>query len=501
MDAVVDSSKYSKGDSEMRRLYKNVPFIIGSLVILLVIGLVGLFDDFKLERPLRNGVISYGLSHQRSLKPHIYQFDVVTGDIPVPLTLTLTSESTSTSESESSTTFTSSSTFPAVSRKIPYIWTQVWESAGWIPQKLMVGKYSGRTEYQDILQMVAGRINDQQQRHILKYLAMHAIGGGWVAHSDTFPLHDFRISDKLPNNGKLTSYDLTYPCLMSGSAQEWLRMGRRLAEHAKVYSPPTEWTEAIALRQMQAEITVLPEVFQVQNVASDAANQNKIEWVWNSKDCHSTQARRAVHFRLDSKEDFEAMDDPGDMVVKWLSMWLQACERSDYFIAYDVNQRRQSAEQNKKYPFTVGTVHAEIGIDDKLLNTMNKMQSQSVITHELAMKDPPPNSEVFTVVQSAGTNSPETAVGGPAEDTMTITTTPAEGSTDITLPNVVVEPTTTAAQDVVVVSTETQPTITHKGGDDTVGSDTQNQSDSTVPPPPETLDVNGLRRRARLKGW
>lgn len=352
------SVRPTKGQQESessRLLSRNVPFILGSLIMLLVVGLVGLFDAVSIDDSASGASVSYGLSQQRNIRPTVYQFDNVFKDAPA---------------SSSNATAAQPSTGP---RKIPYIWQQVWESAGWIPQKLMVGKFSGRTEYQDILQLVAGRINEQQQRHILKYLAMHALGGGWVAHSDTFPLHDFRISDKLPNNGKLTTYDVKFPCLMSGSAQEWLRMGKRMAEHAKVFDPPEEWTEAIAMHQMQGEVSVKPEVFEVQNVAGQHGD---VEWVWNSKDCHSTHEKRAVHFRLDSREEFESMDEPGDMVVKWLSMWLQACERSYYFIDQDLDERKANGDE-KKNPFGFGTFHAQPTIDSKLTETMNKMQSQS----------------------------------------------------------------------------------------------------------------------------
>ena len=75
--------------------------------------------------------------------------------------------------------------------------------------------------------------------------------------ADVYPLHDFRVSTRLPNDGELTVFDTKYPCLMSGSAEEWLRLAGLLAEHASRYgrTPDTpEWSESVGLKTLSNEI-------------------------------------------------------------------------------------------------------------------------------------------------------------------------------------------------------------------------------------------------------
>eukprot|EP00540_Astrosyne_radiata_P001724 CAMPEP_0116833864 /NCGR_PEP_ID=MMETSP0418-20121206/6676_1 /TAXON_ID=1158023 /ORGANISM="Astrosyne radiata, Strain 13vi08-1A" /LENGTH=291 /DNA_ID=CAMNT_0004463367 /DNA_START=72 /DNA_END=948 /DNA_ORIENTATION=+ len=249
-----------------------MPFLMGSMAMVLVILLITTIEEVQLDT---NQSISSHSPFVRDFKPDIYGFDVMVG--------------------------------------------------GSSEDAKHASKYS---EIMDIIEKGPNQVNSVQKRHIYKYLAMASMGGGWVAHSDVFPLHPFGGS-RLPNNGSLTLYDSIHPCLMSGSAEEFLRFGRRMAEHATTYNGAGEWNEQLALQYLQNEILVQPQVFEVRNSAQ--TSDGTVSWVWNSDDCSVTHGKRAVHFRLDAHEEFERVSEPGDMVVKWLGMWLQACERSNYF--------------------------------------------------------------------------------------------------------------------------------------------------------------------------
>lgn len=344
---------YATGEIlEVRRIGTNIPFIMGSLIMLLIIGLVGCVNQITPEnsKPTTRTTVASNVGYDRSVKPYMYQFDVVSQEAA-----------------------TSSST-PVVAvhhggtNKIPYIWNQVWESAGWTPIKLMVSKLATAAEYKEINDMMEESSNLLQKRHVYKYLAMAANGGGWLAHSDTFPLHPFGSSLELPNEGKLTAYGGPY--LMSGNATEWLRMGKVLASHARHYHLRDEWTEAMALDQMKNHYTFQEDqVFEIANVASDP---NEVHWTWNPNDCQSTKDKRVVHFRLGEQEDFSTLADPGDMVVKWLSMWLQSCERSNYYVDMEEaqNRRMAAAAAAVEPPVIVqaGTFHAPDNYDETRKN-------------------------------------------------------------------------------------------------------------------------------------
>ena len=313
---------------EARRISSNLPFILGSLAMLLVIGLVGFLD--ALSQGGASGTTPNTVSnveYSTAVKPYMYQFDFVSQQTP-----------------------TASSVHPQGTRKIPYVWSQVWESAGWTPMTLAVNKYSASKEYKDILDLLEPNCNLLQKTHVYKYLAMAASGGGWLAHSDTFPLHPFGSSLELPNDGKFTAFG--GPWLISASADEWLRMGKLVANHARNYPLRDEWTEAFALQQMQHVYILQREVFETPNVATAP---NDVQWKWNPNDCQATKSMRAVHFQVGEREGFSNIADPSDMIIKWLSMWLQSCEKSAYFVDKEHAQRMESPAQSTV--IKVGSFH------------------------------------------------------------------------------------------------------------------------------------------------
>jgi len=121
----------------------------------------------------------------------------------------------------------------------------------------------------------------------------------------------------------------------------------------------------MALRQLQTEIIVQRQVYSVKTAtpAADGNNNNKTtgSWVWKSQDCQLTNQHRAVHFSFDggattstsaaaapatTTTTTTTTTDPGDVVVKWLSMWLQACERSDYFLTQQQQHELQTSDSH-----------------------------------------------------------------------------------------------------------------------------------------------------------
>jgi len=65
-----------------------------------------------------------------------------------------------------------------------------------------------------------------------RWLAMAASGGGWMSDYDTFPTNfPMNEAKRLPTNGKLTSFEVHVPSLVSGNADEWSRIAQELIKY------------------------------------------------------------------------------------------------------------------------------------------------------------------------------------------------------------------------------------------------------------------------------
>lgn len=56
----------------------------------------------------------------------------------------------------------------------------------------------------------------------IRYIAMSAVGGGWMSDYDVLPLRFY--FNGLPNNGAFTVYETSVPSLVSGNESEWERL-------------------------------------------------------------------------------------------------------------------------------------------------------------------------------------------------------------------------------------------------------------------------------------
>eukprot|EP00439_Symbiodinium_sp_Y106_P008286 s603_g1.t1 len=59
----------------------------------------------------------------------------------------------------------------------------------------------------------------------IRYLAMAAVGGGWMSDYDVIPTYLPPDVD-LPNRGTFTVYQQHVPALMSGSKEQWQNVAR-----------------------------------------------------------------------------------------------------------------------------------------------------------------------------------------------------------------------------------------------------------------------------------
>ena len=214
-------------------------------------------------------------------------------------------------------------------RQIRYAWQTIWEESGWRPLTLNVMEYAGHEKYKDIqADIEKSELTQSQRRTIWKYVAMSAVGGGFVAHPDTFPMQSFLEEGRqLPNDGRLTLYDDKVPCLMSGNAEEWLKIARHMARNARSYKGKEEqWSEALALKEewlYSDGVALQNEVWPVGGELSESS------WKWSTTECKRTSEKRAVHFSVD--DIVSDVPDPAERIVQWLGTWLTSCDPSTHF--------------------------------------------------------------------------------------------------------------------------------------------------------------------------
>lgn len=119
------------------------------------------------------------------------------------------------------------------------VWKQAWSNAGFHPRVLSLTDAEKHADYSDIVSQAEGipgiGNNKYEQMCYLRYFAMSASGGGFMADYDTVPLNivaaDY-TDGRLPNDGNFTNFSRN-PALLSGSDKEWDRVARALVQEGE----------------------------------------------------------------------------------------------------------------------------------------------------------------------------------------------------------------------------------------------------------------------------
>lgn len=174
-----------------------------------------------------------------------------------------------------------------------------------------------------------------------RWLAMSAVGGGWMSDYDVFPL----ISNvpqsndgSLPNEGAMSVYSIVkgsngagIPCLLSGSAEEWERMSFALLQNGIEHQNEVMWTDMFALMDLRwtTKYIAVDEVIGGEEVLLGRS--------WNQDDCRITDGMQAVHFshfamKEGNVDNFEgAKNAPNHrpkVIIGWLEDWKSICSPS-----------------------------------------------------------------------------------------------------------------------------------------------------------------------------
>jgi hypothetical protein len=135
------------------------------------------------------------------------------------------------------------------------LWNTTWIQAGWNPIVLTLGDAQRHSDYESVQEILATTLHLDTWSQVLfhRWVAMSAVGGGWYADYDVFPLHDFPA--ELPNNGRMTVHDIVSPTLASGSADEWSSTLNALLKDAQTHKSPipnrqTYWTDSLGVNSL-----------------------------------------------------------------------------------------------------------------------------------------------------------------------------------------------------------------------------------------------------------
>jgi hypothetical protein len=114
------------------------------------------------------------------------------------------------------------------------VWSDEWNRAGF-DTKVVTLDDAKKHPYFSTMEQVVKPIfggEDYNAFCLYRWLAMAQVGGGWMSDYDTFPTN-FPIEEgfKLPHDGKFTTFEGHVPSLMSGTAEEWLRLVKMLVSN------------------------------------------------------------------------------------------------------------------------------------------------------------------------------------------------------------------------------------------------------------------------------
>lgn len=116
--------------------------------------------------------------------------------------------------------------------KILYLWKTAWSLAGWKPRILTEEDAKRHPNYEELRRKFSAfpTVNEKEYEIacFMRYLAMAAVGGGWMSDYDVLP---FRLSGCIEplNDGGYTVYEGVFPGLVSGTSQEFNRVANLMA--------------------------------------------------------------------------------------------------------------------------------------------------------------------------------------------------------------------------------------------------------------------------------
>ena len=166
-----------------------------------------------------------------------------------------------------------------------------------------------------------------------RWMAMAAVGGGWMCHFTVFPLNYFLQHGRvLPHDGAMTTYMGTSPVLVSGNGDEYRRLVRHIGQTASKMVQHQEflnenypenfkkfvvWNDGVALQELRK--TISQDMFKTR---SDVTERSRMENADGSVDCDVARGKKAVFYRGLAPTPNE---NRGAQARKFMNLWRAAC--------------------------------------------------------------------------------------------------------------------------------------------------------------------------------
>jgi len=237
-------------------------------------------------------------------------------------------------------------------------WREKWTQAGWDAVVLNMDharRHPRFTEFQEKIQLIpmkgtggAGLNRLYNELCFYRWLAMAAVGGGWMSDYDVFPVGygsgtEAMQSNELPNAGSFSVHSIVpgsqgagIPCLMSGSDVEWERMAFTILQNGVEHSQESHWTDMFALMDLRYNKYLYHWSDSVVD-GLDVLTQHE----FGKEDCELVRNKRAVHFSHYSMSEgyWRRFVPDGSslpevvstanyrpvVIVNWLDMWKSVC--------------------------------------------------------------------------------------------------------------------------------------------------------------------------------
>ncbi len=134
------------------------------------------------------------------------------------------------------------------------VWLKSWYEIGWEPLVLFYDAAERHKEYAKLYNELTSKSKTATPQVYIRYLAMANVGGGWLSDFDVIPLSKF-AKRALPNGGKITIHESSkegagVPSLVSGSAEEYMRLSRGIVANARQHGNSPSWDDAQSLQEM-----------------------------------------------------------------------------------------------------------------------------------------------------------------------------------------------------------------------------------------------------------
>jgi len=204
-------------------------------------------------------------------------------------------------------------------------WRYAWERAGWTIRILNLSHAQQMPEFEEFnhtlwTKVPLGQGYEYDFQCYIRYLAMAAVGGGWMSDYDVIPTY-LPPDVELPNRGTFTVYQQHVPALMSGSKEQWQKVARRLLEKGVKNGSPGHLRDRLFsdMHSMEALTSEKSREFIFMNVVGSAETWKPLPKT--RCDVLKSQISLAMHF------SHAALDQAGVHIMRRGEIMTKAADR------------------------------------------------------------------------------------------------------------------------------------------------------------------------------